>query len=202
MASQTTVPVQPVEQTRCYLLELPPELRLHTYEYVFAGAKVRCALLRDGENFEFPLGPPIDRGITALLRCCRQVLTESQPVLYRQIQFKILIRGRLGQCKEEVESEFRKTAEFLVPLMHTIEIHAFVCMPNTSSAQLKMILDFFLTRGSQGKDIEDTARWTLGEGKNRRYLQGSSSLCPSICAEVGECDCTLKGRDDVQRDVA
>jgi hypothetical protein len=137
-----------VRRKRCYLLELPAELRLQIYEYVFEDIKPRCAPLKGGEYFEFPRGWPVSNSTTALLRTCRQVLAEARPVLYSQVRtFQVVIDGLSSRSKDLVWPEHKEETKSIVPLMRTIELKFSTASARYACGHLKEMVELFSQRG-------------------------------------------------------
>ncbi|KAK4950400.1 hypothetical protein LTR10_011381 [Elasticomyces elasticus] len=82
---------------RCHLLELPPELRVRIYEYLYEGYDgydgIAFAVYANGEMrrkylWQVPdtkLSPRKLCNPSHLLRVCRQVTTEATPILYKMM---------------------------------------------------------------------------------------------------------------------
>jgi hypothetical protein len=124
MDSQTTIQAPTNDkgpQPRCYLLELPAELRLHIYEYVFEGITLRGALLNYDDYFPFPNYFPINNGTNAVLRSCRQIFTEARPVLYNQLSFKLIVCGISERRARNFHSDDIVPQKNVLPLMRNIE---------------------------------------------------------------------------------
>ncbi|KAK5707363.1 hypothetical protein LTR17_020759 [Elasticomyces elasticus] len=84
--------------SRCYLLELPPELRLEIYDYLFTEKfEVLLSIYRDCEmetwltNPESGLVVPKKevRKLSTLLKTCKALATEVTPVLFQNLHFRI-----------------------------------------------------------------------------------------------------------------
>jgi len=83
---------------RCYLLELPPELRLLIYEHLWTNLQSAGATIAGGYYILSPTHPmqlrrsgitPINSFTLALLASCKIIRTEAHPVAYRLIHFQI-----------------------------------------------------------------------------------------------------------------
>ncbi|KAK5744592.1 hypothetical protein LTR17_001987 [Elasticomyces elasticus] len=82
---------------RCHLLELPPELRVRIYEYLYESYDgydgVAFAVYANGEirrkyPWQVPGVEPTPRRLhnpTSLLKVCRTITTEATPVLYKMM---------------------------------------------------------------------------------------------------------------------
>lgn len=95
-------PMPTEAQRRCFLLELPPELRLRIYEHVFEGI-CRCTLtvcndlrvIRNhvswwGANYSNLSGD--QHRWAAVLETCKLVAHEATPVLYAATTFTVAVR--------------------------------------------------------------------------------------------------------------
>ncbi|KAK3704167.1 hypothetical protein LTR37_014007 [Vermiconidia calcicola] len=76
--------------SRCHLLSLPAELRLHIYDFYFE--RRTPTMIYDGK-FSITRGTPLDlieegeiRHSAALLRTCRTIAAEAQPLLLKNSQ--------------------------------------------------------------------------------------------------------------------
>jgi hypothetical protein len=82
----------------CHLLELPTELRLGIYEFIFE-TDYECLIGLHGGRTPIAKGlmlssnncGPIPLRLAALLRTCRTVLDEALPILYQQTTFTFSI---------------------------------------------------------------------------------------------------------------
>jgi len=76
------------EPKRCRLLELPPELRLVIYDYVW-DEDINCGLnlnTTDEVHVDYCDSP---RHMTALLGTCNFIYSEAQPIFYDAIIFHL-----------------------------------------------------------------------------------------------------------------
>ncbi|KAK4902564.1 hypothetical protein LTR27_000501 [Elasticomyces elasticus] len=93
------------KSSRCYLLELPPELRLEIYDYLFIEKyEVLLTVDRDCEmqtclrNPESGSAVPKKeaRKLSALLKTCKTLATEVTPVLSQNLHFHIHLSPDMG----------------------------------------------------------------------------------------------------------
>ncbi|KAK5729571.1 hypothetical protein LTR17_011874 [Elasticomyces elasticus] len=86
---------------RCYLLELPPELRLQIYAYSFTEKyQVVLNIYRDCQMHSHissvqparRVPKKAFRKISALLRTCKTIATEGTPVLFQSLLFHVYLR--------------------------------------------------------------------------------------------------------------
>ncbi|KAK4950345.1 hypothetical protein LTR10_011326 [Elasticomyces elasticus] len=106
------------EPGRCYLLEVPPELRLHIYEFLYADEyQVAIYVFPNSEmqsqisKTSFRPNGPNAKHLTALLMSCKLVNKEATPILYQILHFSLCFRnggrkasyrkglGQLRQCQ-------------------------------------------------------------------------------------------------------
>ncbi|KAH9823638.1 hypothetical protein Tdes44962_MAKER04600 [Teratosphaeria destructans] len=80
--------------TRCYLLELPPELRLNIYEYVFGYESMAICSVQDDMHFDHQEHKSRS---TAILRTNKEISSEAVPILYACTSF----RPALEKCAED-----------------------------------------------------------------------------------------------------
>ncbi|KAK5710708.1 hypothetical protein LTR15_012864 [Elasticomyces elasticus] len=90
---------------RCYLLELPPELRLKIYDYLFTEKlDVLLTIYRDCEMQTHLKNPESGsavskkevRKLSALLKTCKALATEITPILFKNLQFRIHLSPDTG----------------------------------------------------------------------------------------------------------
>ncbi|KAK4954523.1 hypothetical protein LTR10_007954 [Elasticomyces elasticus] len=99
MATKTLTPVGNARASqRCHLLELPPELRLLIYEFLYA-SDYKHNIVVDGALVVFTLAKPIFGRIfqhfAALLRTCTLIHNEAEPILYEATAFDMYIQSEL-----------------------------------------------------------------------------------------------------------
>ncbi|KAK5679529.1 hypothetical protein LTS10_008350 [Elasticomyces elasticus] len=77
--------------TRCYLLEIPPELRLRIYEYVFdKDVEPWILIWPSGEmRGHYSQCPP--KNFSSVVKTCRLVAQEAAPVLYKGRKFIVYV---------------------------------------------------------------------------------------------------------------
>lgn len=89
------------QSSYCHLLELPPELRLEIYDFLFPDEDLYAMDLisfntREGTMYTLtaPRGQLRCMGkATALLSACREINGEATPVFYRSLMFSIAVGG-------------------------------------------------------------------------------------------------------------
>jgi predicted house-cleaning noncanonical NTP pyrophosphatase (MazG superfamily) len=140
---------------RCYLLEIPPELRLRIYDYAFSevrgsdGGRVRVFCLSVNHSLtnwktSLPggsLGP-----VTALLQTCRTVYLEARGGFYNLFCF-FLYPGYLQSGKATV-----KQAKDIVRAMRQISIRCYSHdrnLYNVSIQDIKELCKMFAKYGQQ-----------------------------------------------------
>jgi hypothetical protein len=151
---RTTSPAQ----SRCYLLELPAELRLRIYEYVFAGSLKPLG----GGVLESPFWIPlIDRPWLdancvipwtlhpddALLSTCRQIHKEAHSVPYQQLEFVIQIRPTIEQDRPRQSAQSNRKAakaEYLLPLMGNVRLEFIEVDIETASRRVQQMSELFV----------------------------------------------------------
>ncbi|KAK5684503.1 hypothetical protein LTS10_004373 [Elasticomyces elasticus] len=93
------------KSSRCYLLELPPELRLEIYDYLFTEKyEVLLTIDRDCEMQAHLMNPESGsavpkkevRKLSALLKTCKTLATEVTPVLFQNLYFRIHLSPGMG----------------------------------------------------------------------------------------------------------
>jgi hypothetical protein len=169
--AKTTIPLRDTSTTdselqsstqpapnRCYLLELPAELRLRIYEYVFAGAlkPLGGGVLKS--PFWIPLmdRPWLDANCVipwtlhpddALLSTCRQVHKEAHSIPYQQLDFVIQIRPKIEQDRPHRSAQSNRgaaKAEYLLPLMGYVRLEFIEVDIETASRRMQQMCELFV----------------------------------------------------------
>ncbi|KAK5701233.1 hypothetical protein LTR17_022768 [Elasticomyces elasticus] len=97
---------------RCHLLEIPPEMRVRIYEYVYDEHNVlEICITEQGTVLRSETGDAtrdqMMRHLPSLLKTCTLISREANPGLYRSLQFSV-----------GIDSEFRSH----YPVLHLIEL--------------------------------------------------------------------------------
>ncbi|KAK5167366.1 uncharacterized protein LTR77_007065 [Saxophila tyrrhenica] len=115
----------PNEETgHSYLLDLPPELRLRIYDFVYegyAGKRITCFITTEGalgyDGYDNP-GPPFEATTSALFRTCRMIHWEALPVLYESVHSQLSLLSKSGRLGKWSKAEKRWKPDVVVP-QHT-----------------------------------------------------------------------------------
>ncbi|KAK3716821.1 hypothetical protein LTR37_006171 [Vermiconidia calcicola] len=106
-----------VAHPRCYLLEIPPELRLRIYGYVYE-ERCKCWLV-EGDKWKLEgedrRGPEQAQQLLALMKTCRLINSEATHALYNSVEFIFTI-GHAGYSLWE----FAASRSLKASMMHVV----------------------------------------------------------------------------------
>ncbi|KAK3658370.1 hypothetical protein LTR56_001781 [Elasticomyces elasticus] len=157
----------PHKATRCYLLEIPPELRLRIYGYVFdKDFQPGVFIWPSGEMLQDDLGCQ-PKNFSSVLKTCRLIAREATPVLYEGRTFYVHV------MPDRSASEYRNGPyEYLRPVdcclwferVQTIKLYVYA--GRTSIANATQIIKSIFARRHQKQTIAflHLSLSELGEG--------------------------------------
>lgn len=96
------------QQQPCYLLKLPPELRLAIYEFTFPTLRPRINFSRKRASLphKVTIDRPLKESHSSLLTVCRQINQEAAPVYYGLTTFVPMPwdDGQIARCTSRLKS--------------------------------------------------------------------------------------------------
>ena len=120
---------QPQQVGRCYLLDLPPELRVRIYEFVF-NQQIFIMLSHDPKGLTDV--ESWDKNPSALIKTCKTTHKEAKPVLYKQVSLQIDIEPcdhhRSAIFKKRFMGKSRRfVRRYLRQIQHmTVRVNSFI----------------------------------------------------------------------------
>jgi hypothetical protein len=142
--------------------------------------RLLCAPINYGAAFEFSARRTGGNGgKTALLRTCRQILHEAQPVLYKHVGFTICLYGSDRDVDQRRPDFFKshlstRDTPFLAPLMRTVElefgsVNRAALDPNRSAEKLFQMVKIFSILRSR---LNISGVHVLYKDRGSRFLDG------------------------------
>lgn len=116
---------------RCYLLEIPPELRLQTYSFVYT--KHITAYFNISHDDELH-NPCFDTTLhcTSLPATCRTIYHEATPVLYGRVTFALQFTNWTARKKSSAwKSLGRLSACTWLPKIRRFKLRIFMASPSS-----------------------------------------------------------------------
>lgn len=136
---------------RCALLEdLPTEIRLRIYEFVFDGSYQSSLLIRSNSKIELV---SLAKAHGALLKTCRTIHAEALPILYDATTFRVQIYPVEGYSSHGNMNKLHTSAPFLRRMRH-VEVNSCIILPIHIEPALRLMKSFAYALEQVGASIK------------------------------------------------